>query len=326
MRLVAYIGLLLGAVLFTGLLVHAGVGDVVAAAASVGWGILPICVVRLPVLLADTLSWHALLRPPHRRAFMTVFGIRYIADCINTLLPVARIGGELVRAQLLAREGVAGAICGASVVVDLTAGVATQVLFTAVGIAAFVMIIDGIDRTALLLGGGLGLFALGLAGFFVAQRCGLFVRLAKGVERIAGVGGWREISGGAGALDLAITRLYGLRGDVAACCFWRIVGWLAGTIEIWLIMDLLGYPVSIGEAFVLESLGQAARSAGFMIPAGLGAQEGGLLLVGAQLGLTAELALSLSLLKRVRELLIGVPGLLLWQAGEGRLLWARRKR
>jgi len=101
-------------------------------------------------------------------------------------------------------------------------------------------------------------------------------------------------------------------------------GWISGTAEVWLILFFLGHPVTLSEAFILESLGQAARSAGFMVPGGLGVQEGGLLLVGGQLGLTPELALSLSLVKRGRELLIGVPGLIAWQIVEGRGFWMRR--
>ena len=75
---------------------------------------------------------------------------------------------------------------------------------------------------------------------------------------------------------------------------------------------------------MLESLGQAARSAGFMVPGGLGIQEGGFLLIGSHIGLTPELALSLSLIKRGRELIIGIPGLIAWQIAEGRGLWRRR--
>ena len=94
-------------------------------------------------------------------------------------------------------------------------------------------------------------------------------------------------------------------------------------MEVWLILYLLGHPVSFAEAFILESLGQAARSAGFMVPGGIGIQEGGLLLIGAHLGLTPELALALSLGKRAREIVIGVPCLIAWQLAEGRTIWGR---
>ncbi len=61
------------------------------------------------------------------------------------------------------------------------------------------------------------------------------------------------------------------------------------------------------------------------MPGGLGIQEGGLVLIGSQLGLTPELALALSLAKRARELLVGVPCLIVWQTGEGRGFWQHNR-
>ena len=58
----------------------------------------------------------------------------------------------------------------------------------------------------------------------------------------------------------------------------------------------------------------AIRTGAFAIPGGLGVQEGGSVLVGAVLGIPAPVALALALARRVREFLLGVPGLLAWQA------------
>jgi hypothetical protein len=63
----------------------------------------------------------------------------------------------------------------------------------------------------------------------------------------------------------------------------------------------------------LESLTQAAKSVFFMVPAALGVQEAGLMGVGLLLGLGPDMALALSLAKRLREVLFGVPALLVWQ-------------
>jgi hypothetical protein len=76
--------------------------------------------------------------------------------------------------------------------------------------------------------------------------------------------------------------------------------------------------VSWAEALILESLGTAVRNAAFPVPAGLGAQEGGFLLLGAALGIAPPLCLALSLAKRARELLVGLPALAAWAWLEGR--------
>jgi uncharacterized membrane protein YbhN (UPF0104 family) len=88
------------------------------------------------------------------------------------------------------------------------------------------------------------------------------------------------------------------------------IGWMVGTVEVYLILGLLRYPVSWSDALMLESLGQAIRAAAFVIPGALGVQEGGYLLLAPLAGLPSEAGLALSLAKRARELLLGLPGLL----------------
>ncbi len=62
----------------------------------------------------------------------------------------------------------------------------------------------------------------------------------------------------------------------------------------------------------------AARSAGFAVPGALGVQEGGLIVVCGLFGIHPDMAIALSMLKRLRELVIGIPGLIAWQLSEGR--------
>ncbi|MDA0664967.1 MAG: lysylphosphatidylglycerol synthase domain-containing protein, partial [Proteobacteria bacterium] len=316
--------LILGGGLFTTLIVWYGAADILAGVVAIGWGILPVILFRIALLVVDMLSWHVLIPREKRIPGGQLFWIRWVADSVNTLLPVARIGGEFLRALMLHRRGVEGPIAGASVMVDLTAGILTQFIFSLVGVMAFAAIVGGSHNTILNLTIGLALFGAGLAAFYALQRSGPFLRLARLMERFARVNAWAVFTGGAAALDAAVIAMYRQRRATTLCCFWRIVGWVAGTGEVWLILTLLGHPVTLTEAFVLESLGQAARSAGFMIPGGLGVQEGGLILIGNHIGLTPELALTLSLIKRGRELIVGIPGLVAWQIAEGRSLWQRR--
>jgi uncharacterized membrane protein YbhN (UPF0104 family) len=90
-----------------------------------------------------------------------------------------------------------------------------------------------------------------------------------------------------------------------------LIGWLVGTVEVFLILQLLNHPVGWLTALVLESLGQAIRAAAFAVPGALGVQEGGYLLLAPLAGLPPDTALALSLAKRAREIIMGVPGLIL---------------
>ncbi len=317
------IGTLAGLGLFTALVVWVGASEITISVLAMGWGIALVSAFRFALLIFDTLSWRALLDRGNRPSLPWLFWSRWVADSANTLLPVARIGGEFLRAYMLYQHRGGGAIAGASVLVDVTAGIFTQVLFSTVGVFLFFVIVGTDSDTTLNLTLGLALFAGGMAGLYTIQRLGIFTRLARFTERAIRREYWRNLTGSAIEFDNAIAALYRKKRPILACCFWRILGWVFGTGEVWLILYFLGQPISLAEAFVLESLGQAARSAGFMIPGGLGVQEGGLLLVGSHLGLTAEIALALSLAKRARELLVGVPCLILWQLVEGRGIWHR---
>jgi glycosyltransferase 2 family protein len=74
----------------------------------------------------------------------------------------------------------------------------------------------------------------------------------------------------------------------------------------------------------IESLLYAIRSAAFAVPNAVGVQEGAYVMLGALFGLSPDMALALSLLKRGRDITIGVPVLLCWQALEGGALMRRR--
>ena len=122
-----------------------------------------------------------------------------------------------------------------------------------------------------------------------------------------------------------VVATYRRRFALALAAFLRFAGWVAGAGEIWLATHFLGKPLSPTDAFVLESLTSGIRGAAFMVPGALGALEGGLVVFGALLGLPADLALAISLTKRVRELALGLPGLAVWQWFEGRRWLGGRK-
>jgi uncharacterized membrane protein YbhN (UPF0104 family) len=80
----------------------------------------------------------------------------------------------------------------------------------------------------------------------------------------------------------------------------------------------MNHPVGVMEAIAIESLGQGSRSAAFVLPGGLGVQDGAMVAVCALFGVPAEVALAMALIKRVPDLVLGAPSLLGWQALEGR--------
>jgi uncharacterized membrane protein YbhN (UPF0104 family) len=114
-------------------------------------------------------------------------------------------------------------------------------------------------------------------------------------------------------LDTAIRELTSAHGRMARAILWQLAGLISGSSETWLALRLLGYPVSVAAAVALESFSLAARSLIFFVPSGLGVQEAGLIGIGHVVGISSDVAIALSLAKRMREILFGLPALAVWQ-------------
>lgn len=302
---------LVGLGLIAGLIGVHDFDQVVAALSLAGWSMTLIGIVCIGVLLADTLGWRALLQPSERPSLGAMLVRRWIGGSINGLLPVAQVGGDIVRAHLLSRAGVAGPLAGASVVVDVTVGLATQFAFVLLGLV-LLLAVQGGSPWLLRLGAGLGTLALAVLGFVLLQQRGLFLPLARLVERATRGRGWLDLTGSAASLDREVLARYRDRVRLSICAGWRLLGWLSGSAEIWLIFWLLDHPIGVAEAVVLESLGQAVRSLGFVLPGGLGAQESAIMAGGMMVGIAPDLALAVALIKRARDLAYGLSGLIAW--------------
>jgi putative membrane protein len=309
----AYAGLAVGVLLFAAVIAWQGLDDVTVALRRAGWGILAVALLHLPQVWADAMGWRRLVpsgqQPPRR----TMIWARWIGESINDLLPVLQMGGNVVKAWLLANRGVRVGLAGASVVVDITLVVLTQILFTLFGVSLLVPSLGG-GRALLVVLVGAGIMTVLLAGFYAVQRRGFFGLLVRLSRRILGGAEWATFSDGATTMDAEVLRLYGDRRVVTTSAGWHLLAWFVGIGEVWFALHILGRPVDVWTALLFESLGQAIRTGAFAVPGALGIQEGGYVLVGSALGIEPGVALGLSLVRRVRELLLGIPGLASWQA------------
>jgi putative membrane protein len=314
-----------GFVLVVYLIVDSGAGAVASAMLVVGWWLLPITMYHIVPLFFSALSWRELLPLSSRPDVISITWIRWIRESINALLPVAGVGGDIASARLAHLRGVPGTQAAASMVVDTTVGVITQLIFVIAGVT--LLVIRPTEHAALKVVwgvlGGVGVFFVIVAAFVLFQHKNMFARFAK-LARGLLPGKWlSNFVGSASAMDDAVVLAY--RSGPA---FWRanllrLVGWGAGAGEIWLVTQCLGQPLSVIDAFILESLSSGVRAAAFMVPGALGVLEGGFVLFGALFGLPAQIALAISLSKRVRELALGLPGLFAWYWVEGHFLLRR---
>ena len=312
-----------GAALFTGLLIRQGASQVGAAFATAGWGIAAVVAYHLIPIFLDAVAWWALFPRFDRLPLRKLFWMRWVGESVSTLVPLAAVGGDIVRARLAAINGVPLPISAGSVLVDITLGVFTQAGFTMLGLA---LLVDATGQKSFvrptLLGTLIGILAV--AGFYFAQRLGMFRFLGLIVARLANSPEWQSLVQSGETLDRAIRGLYARRRAVAMCCAWTIISLVGGSGEIWIALHALGLPATLINALILQSMALTIRSAAFAVPGGLGVQEGGYLVVGNLLGIPGNAAFALSLIARMRELALGIPGLVVWQMIEGRRLLRAR--
>ena len=316
MKLAARIALIAGLSVMILLIAHEGAVGIVKLLSKAGWMLFLLLPLHVLPLLLDAEGWRALIVT--RCKLLTLFLIAVVRQAVNGLLPVANIGGELVGIRLLARSGVDGTLAAASVVVEVLLTVVGQYLFVALGVLFLLQFTQAVRLTNELL---LGLAASApiIALLIALLRHGsVFERLQHIAARI---GPNLQKSGVAlrGAeVDAAIGILFRAYARLARALCWQFAGLLAECLETWAALRLLGVSVGFSQALILESLTQAARQFLFIVPAGLGVQEVGLVAVGHVLGIGSDVALALSLAKRMTRIVFGVPALLAWQWTETR--------
>lgn len=313
LRILRLLTLPLGLLVVAWLVWREGPAELLAVIGRIGWGFGAILAVRAATIVIDSAAWYWLLPRRERVSVPTLLPLRWIGEAVNCTLPAAQIGGEVVRARLLSRRLAAPGRATASVTIDFCFSLSAQILFTGLGLLFLA------ER-----GGAMGWWppavaAIVLSGFTVAvwqlvmrrraigpaQRWARRLRMPRLAERLDSV---------AEALELVAAG----RGALAASLFCHLAAWAFHTFETWLTLWLMGASVGPADAVMLESLSMAARSAAFLIPSGWGAQEAALIALVAATGLSGETALALGLVKRARELAIGLPALALWTRLEHR--------
>jgi putative membrane protein len=312
----------LGLVLAIGIIAYQGFGAVAQAFAAVGFGVVVVVLVRAVEVTGAGLGWWIVFLSAARVPLYTCVWVRFIREAINQLLPVAQVGGEIAGARVMTFFGIPGALAGAAVLVDMLLQVVTLLVFALIGVGVLSTVVA--DRA--LVGSvvaGAALMGLALAGFFAAQRFGgakLFDRLSM---TLAAKLGWSSLANQASLHDNLVS-IYANLPRLAAAVLVHLAVWFVGVFEVLVALRLMGFPISYGEALAIESVGQAVRAVGFLMPGALGVQEAGFIAVCALYGIPAPAALALSLVKRVPDITLGLPFLFAWHAHETRALMQRR--
>jgi len=287
-----------------------------------GAGLLVAALAHILPMLANAWDWRMLIRGPRRPSFATLLKLVWIRESINGLLPVARIGGEIVSFGLLRQAGVRPATAVASLVADMQLTLISQLVFALVAIGYVLEHVSSdAARVAARLAIGMAALVPVLLLFALVQHARPFERAMRVVNRVTS-GKVVALVGESARTDQSIRMIWRKTGIVVRyLVIWQTLQFAGYALEIWLALRFLGADPTFAQALAIEALIQLLSSITFLMPGGLGVQEGGFVLIGGLLGFDAPTCLALAGARRVRDLLFYLPGLLAWQhaAGAARL-------
>jgi putative membrane protein len=310
-----------GLTLLTGLTAYYGFASVLQAVVSSEWGTVLVVVARAAALAAAGVGWWFLLMPTRGGPYIFV-GLRFVREAINSLFPLAVVGGDVIGARLLVQFGVAGNLAIASVLIDLFIQVVCLLIFVLAGLGILLNLI-GADQLTAMTFVILAIALPAVAGFFLALNFGAFEPVLRWLVALGERHQWAMFSH---VVDLGgrLQQIWRNHSGLSASFIIHLVTVFFGATEVWIALGFIGHPVSVAEAVAIESLGQGSRAAAFPLPGGLGVQDGTLIAACAVFGIPAEVALAMALIKRIPDLVLGIPALLAWQALEGRQLLASK--
>jgi putative membrane protein len=321
----ALVGLALGTVLVAWF----GFAEVFAATLAAGWGgfaVLSAWQMGLFAVLGA--SWDVIApareggRSRMGNYLLYVWG-RMVRDSVGNCLPFTHMGGFVAGVRAVSLHGVPATQATASTVADVTAEVLAQIIFAALGLVILVAHAPD-SRIAVPVAVGLAIALPALGAFVLAQKgaASIFGRLSG---RIAGE--WfPNAQERVAVLQAEFGLIYGHTPRLVACILIHLLAWIGTGIGGWIAFRLLGADISLIDAIAIEGLLHAVLAIAFFVPGHAGVQEAAYVGLGAAFGISPEVALGASLLRRARDLAVGIPVLAIWQGLELRALRQRGTR
>jgi putative membrane protein len=308
-----------GLILATLLVGVYGFGRVARAMLSVGApGFASFCTWQLLVIAILGAAWRVIAPVTGARALPIFVWGRMVRDSAASCLPFSQLGGFVFGARAVTLLGISRSVATISTVVDITAEFATEILFAAGGL---LILLSRTLNHAIAVSAeiGLGIALIAAAAVLWLQR-GVAPILFRLGRRILGT--WLKSDGRSrvqvSEADLA--RMYGDSGRLALGAVLHLLGWIGKGAGNWIAFWLLGSNIGLMDALAIEGLLHVILASAILVPGYAGVQEAGYVGLGALFGVPPEVSLGVSLIRRARDIAIGIPILLIWQTLEVRRL------
>ena len=318
MKHLPYVLALAGAIIVVALVSWFGWGNVTAAVARIGWPEFG-AIVGWQFLLFAVLgsAWYAITPTGGVHHPWVLIWARMVRDASGNCLPFSQLGGFVFGTRAATLTGMNWTTATATTVVDVTAEFLAQIVFAAIGLT--ILLARAPDSAvALPVEIGLGLAAAGCVAFVWLQNgaAPLFARLG----RLIAAGRLEDAADRVAVLQAELGLIYGHTPRLALGFCIHLIGWVMAGAAGWIVYRGLGVPIAFTDVLAIEALLSALAAAAFLVPVNAGVQEAGYAGLGTIFGVPPELSLGVSLVRRARDIAVGVPILLLWQFFEIRRL------
>ena len=315
------VALAVGLLLAVWLVVHIGIDQVFDAVFRVGFvGFLLILLTAMPIIGFLALAWRSVVGA--LVPYWVFFASRQLRDSATDLLPFTNIGGIVIGARAGILAGIPPIKAYSTAVVDITCETMAQIAFTVIGLAIGFARLRASAELAIYIDGlilGTVLLVPGVIAFVILQRKGSKMATAMAAKFLPKAVAHTE------RFTAEIEALYQQPWKLALCSTWHLLAWLAAAVWLWVMFRLCGAEVGLLDCIAIESLLSALRSAAIFIPAAVGVQEAGYAALAPVFGAGPEIGLAVSLLKRARDVVLGIPVLLIWQGIEGKRAFAAKE-
>ena len=317
MKYLKLLFLLLGLVLLGVVLDETDLAELWARVVEIGWfGMVLVMVLFFIAFGVDVVAWALAFDsiPMAPRWLWRLFLVRMVGEAFNNVTPTASMGGEPIKAMLLkSHYDIGYRESMATVVIAKTTILIGLLFFLGIGFVLLLQSDKVPDSYKTVAGAGLIGLTIIIVNFFLWQRLRLTSR--AGSRLSAGrfstrLQKWLEIIT---EIDDQFVGFYKHKpARFGSALVLVIINWLLGVVEVYLVMYLFGHPVSLAEAWIIESMAQLVRAGAFFIPAAIGAQEGTFMLVCGAITGNPTLGIAVALVRRAREILWIAAGLGLW--------------
>lgn len=320
---------LLGIAVVTAIMVKLGIRPILDAFMRLGAvGFLEIVLAQIVVNLTLGLAWCAACP---ELGLGRAIGARAVRDAVGNCLPFSQLGGMIVGVRATCKRRPKGsrkpsigiAEAAATNIVDITTEVLGQIAFILLAIACLARH-SGASKFVIPALVSIIVIGIGAAGFIWTQHKGgaLLHRIGRKLSDHFAHDWGALINSNIHQFQTCLEALWARPGRIAMGAFLHLVAWSGGAGITYLALNLLGAQVSFISAIAIEGIVCGIMSASFVVPAALGVQEAAYIALGLMVGVNAENAVVISLLRRGRDLAIGLPVIMIWQVYEWRSLKA----